>query len=228
MISIKIKISIFLQLALKLSTKNMKWWHFKDIYSPSLKTALLIRYSAVLHEVLLYQILWLNFYYLYASVTENFSSIAQVWEIYSRINKNPPFSVNALKTQSSFSSNSNSTFYAFCSLTHGENPSYNDIHFHTSRHWNKTYQKNILSFRECVSVRNNISNVTVNYYYFIVGNKVFGERSTPMLFHLRKAEKSGRHCVSHSRYSLNWTYFRLHFLQSTTIPLLYVVYHGSP
>lgn len=69
------------------------------------------------------------------------------------------------------------------------------MYFRTRRHWNKTYQKNILSFREHVSVRNNISIVAVNYYYyFIAGNQVFSERSTPKWFQLRKAEKSGRHC----------------------------------
>lgn len=103
------------------------------------------------------------------------------------------------------------------------------MYFHTGRHWNKTYQKNILSFREHDSVRNNISIVAVNYYYFVVWNLVFGERSTPKRFQLRKAGKRVEDTVSvsNSWYSLNWTYFRLHFLQSTTIPLLYVLHHGS-
>lgn len=65
------------------------------------------------------------------------------------------------------------------------------MYFHISRHWNKTYQKNILSFRQLVSVRNNISIVALNYY-FLLGNQVFGERSTPKSFQLRK--ESGRYC----------------------------------
>lgn len=64
-----------------------------------------------------------------------------------------------------------------------------DMYSHTSRHWNKTYQKNVLHFRECVNDRNNVPILAVYYYYFMVGNEDFGEKSTPRMFQLRKAEK---------------------------------------
>lgn len=74
-------------------------------------------------------------------------------------------------------------------LTHGKKDLCKDTCSPTSRHWNETYQKNNLPFREHVNDRNNISVVAAYCYYFMVRNQVFGEMSIPEIFQLRKAEK---------------------------------------